>query len=132
VVALVLLADIRLLVVGLFWFGWTAAPQYSWALPSVAAGFIGGGFNVIFQQCINYIVDTFGLYAASATAANTFLRSVMACGLPLAAGPMFHSLGVGPAMSILGGVASALLPVPFLFMKIGPTLRKRSRFAPVY
>lgn len=23
---------------GLFWFGWTAAPRYSWALPVVAAG----------------------------------------------------------------------------------------------
>lgn len=23
---------------GLFWFGWTADPKYSWALPSVAAG----------------------------------------------------------------------------------------------
>lgn len=24
--------------VGVFWFGWTAAPKYSWALPTVAAG----------------------------------------------------------------------------------------------
>ena len=23
---------------GMFWFGWTAAPKYSWALPTVAAG----------------------------------------------------------------------------------------------
>lgn len=23
---------------GMFWFGWTAAPRYSWALPTVAAG----------------------------------------------------------------------------------------------
>lgn len=26
------------LVVGLFWFGWTAAPEYSWVLPVVAGG----------------------------------------------------------------------------------------------
>jgi hypothetical protein len=55
----------------------------------------------------------------------------MAAGLPLAAKPMFHSLGVGPAMSILGGVAVAAIPVPFLFLKYGLALRKKSTFAPV-
>lgn len=80
---------------------------------------------------INYLVDVYGLYAASATAANTFLRSIMAAGLPMAARPMFHNLGVGPAMSILGAVATALLPVPFVFMKYGLVLRKKSQFAPV-
>lgn len=44
--------------------------------------------------------------------------------------PMFHNLGVGPAMSILGGVAALALPVPFLFMRYGVSLRKMSRFAP--
>lgn len=77
---------------GLFMFGWTAAPKYHWILPVVAAGLIGAGFNTIFQQCINVLVDTYGLYAASATAANTFLRSLFAFGLPLAAGPMFRNL----------------------------------------
>jgi hypothetical protein len=80
---------------------------------------------------INYLVDVYGLYAASATAANTFLRSVLAAGLPLAARPMYHTMGVGPATSVLGAVAAALLPVPFIFMKIGLVLRKKSNFAPV-
>lgn len=44
---------------------------------------------------------------------------------------MFNGLGVGPAMSILGGIATLILPVPFLFMKYGLALRGRSRFAPV-
>lgn len=93
--------------------------------------FIGAGFNVIFQQCINFLVDTYGVYAASAVSANTFLRSIMAAGLPLAAQPMFHNLGVGPAMSILGAVATIAIPVPFVFMKYGLALRKKSSFAPV-
>lgn len=41
-----------LMVVGLFWFGWTASPLHPWPLPVVAAGFVGGGFNIIFQQCM--------------------------------------------------------------------------------
>ena len=52
-------------------------------------------------------------------------------GLPMAAKSMFHTLGVGPAMSILGGVATLALPVPFLFMRYGLKLRKMSKFAPV-
>ena len=87
--------------------------------------------SVIFQQCINFLVDTYTLYAASAVSANTFLRSLLACGFPLVARPMFHNLGVGPAMSILGAVACLALPVPLLFMKFGLRLRKMSKFAPV-
>lgn len=77
-------------------------------------------------------MDTYGLYAASAVSANTFLRSIFGCGLPLAAGPMFHNMGVGPAMSVLGAVAAAAIPVPLIFMRYGRTLRKMSRFAPVH
>jgi hypothetical protein len=43
----------------------------------------------------------------------------------------FNNLGVGPAMSILGGIACLALPVPFIFMKYGLKLRRMSRFAPV-
>lgn len=118
-----------LFAIGLFWFGWTANPIIHWLSPVFAAGFIGAGFIVIFQQCINFLVDTYGLYAASAVSANTFLRSVLAAGLPMAAMPMYHRLGVGPATSILGGVAVAAIPVPFLFMKYGVALRKKSSFA---
>ena len=77
-------------------------------------------------------MDTYQLYAASAVSSNTILRSLMAAGVPLAATPMFENLGVAPAMSILGGVATIAIPVPFLFMKYGLALRKRSSFAPVH
>ncbi|KAI5358126.1 putative major facilitator superfamily, MFS transporter superfamily [Septoria linicola] len=116
---------------GLFWFGWTADPKYHWSIPVIAAGFIGAGFNTIFQQCLNYLVDTYGLFAASAVSANTFLRSLIAFGLPLAAKPMFGAMGVGHAASVLGGVSCLALPVPLVFMKIGHKLRQRSKFAPM-
>ena len=121
-----------LFVIGLFWFGWTASSQFSWALPTVAAAFIGSGFNIIFQQCILFLVDTYGLYAASAVSGNTFLRSLLACAFPLVAKPMFGNLGVGPAMSVLGGVACLALPVPLILMRYGLRLRRMSKFAPVH
>jgi len=144
-------------VVGLFTFGWTADPKIHWGPSIVAAGFIGAGFNTIFQQCINFLVDTYRLYAASAVSANTLLRSVLAATLPFAVRPMqvfsspppwkvfkfgknidlivfknrFSNLGPGLAMSILGGIATLALPVPFVFMKYGLSLRRKSTFAPV-
>ncbi|OJJ43873.1 hypothetical protein ASPZODRAFT_73588 [Penicilliopsis zonata CBS 506.65] len=116
---------------GIFWFGWTAAPKYHWILPVTAGGFIGAGFNIVFQQCINFLVDTYGPYAASAVSGNNFLRSLLAFGLPLAARPMFLNMGVGPAASVLGGISCLALPVPFLFMKYSLRLRRMSKFAPV-
>ena len=120
-----------LFAIGLWWFGWTSTPRIHWLSPVFAAVFTGAGFNIIFQQCINFLIDTYGLYAASAVSANTFLRSVFAAGLPLAAQPMFHNLGVGPAMSILAAVATIAIPVPFISMKYGLKLRRMSYFAPV-
>lgn len=114
---------------GLFWFGWTASPAYHWILPCIAAAFIGAGFNTIFQQCINFLVDTYAVYAASAVAANTILRSIFAACLPFTVRPMFDALGVGKSMSILGAIAGCMIPVPFLFAKFGPSLRRRSNFA---
>jgi MFS family permease len=120
-----------LMVIGLFLLGWTATPDYHWIWPVLGTGFIGAGFNTTFQQCLNFLVDTYGIYAASATSANTFLRSLFAAGLPLAARPMFLGLGAGPACSILGGIAAVMLPVPFLFLRYGVQLRQMSKFAPV-
>ncbi|GAM82311.1 hypothetical protein ANO11243_002900 [Dothideomycetidae sp. 11243] len=119
-----------LFVVGLFWFAWTGSPSHHWILPCLAAVFIGFGFNSIFQQSINYLIDVYKIYAASATAAVTFLRSIMAAGLPLAVNPLLSKLGVGPGLSVFGGVAALLLPVPLLFMKFGPRIRGFSKLAP--
>ncbi|KAF5858581.1 hypothetical protein ETB97_004266 [Aspergillus alliaceus] len=120
-----------LLTGGLFWFGWTAATRYPWPLPVVGGGLIGTGFTIVFQQCLNFLVDAYGPYAASAVSANTILRSILACALPMAARPMFENLGIAPASSLLGGISCLALPVPFLLMKYGAVLRKKSRFIPL-
>jgi multidrug resistance protein len=114
---------------GLFWFGWTSSPKYHWILPTFALGFVGAGFSCIFQQCINVLVDSYSVYAASAVSANTILRSVLAAGLPFAVTPMYTSLGVPVSFSILGALAGIAIPVPFIFAKYGARLRARSSFS---
>jgi DHA1 family multidrug resistance protein-like MFS transporter len=84
----------------------------------------------IFLQALNYLVDAYLMVAASTIAANTFLRSFFGAGFPLFAVQMFHNLGVEWAGSLLGFLAVAFLPIPFLFYIFGKRLRKFSRYAP--
>lgn len=43
---------------------------------------------------------------------------------------MFHNLGVNWAGSLVGFLAIAFLPIPFLFYIFGERLRKMSSYAP--
>jgi DHA1 family multidrug resistance protein-like MFS transporter len=79
---------------GLFWFGGSSGNDKSPAIGIVGAGCIGAGFILIFQNAVNYLIDAFTIHAASAQAANTFLRSLAGAGFPLFATPMFKNLGV--------------------------------------
>lgn len=117
--------------IGLFWFAWTGNyPSISWVAPTLSGIFTGAGILLIFLQALNYLIDAYLVVAASAIAANTFLRSFFGAGFPLFATQMFMTLGVDWAGSLLGFLGVAFLPIPFLFYKYGPKLRKMSRFAP--
>lgn len=112
-----------------FLIGWTAEPGVSWVAPCIGLIMLGTGFFTIFQAALNYLVDTFQIYAASAIGANTFLRSCVAGALPLVVGPLYHNLGVGPGSSITGGFAAILIPVPFAFYFYGKKLRAASKWS---
>ncbi|KZF25582.1 putative MFS multidrug transporter [Xylona heveae TC161] len=68
---------------GLFVFGWTGAKNIHWIAPCIGAVLMGLGFFTIFQSALNYLIDTFQRYSASAVGANTFLRSCTAAAFPL-------------------------------------------------
>ncbi|KAI1337457.1 polyamine transporter 1 [Xylariaceae sp. FL0016] len=115
---------------GQFITGWTADPDVApWIAPVIGLFLTGCGFNTIFQAALNYLVDTFQMYAASAVAANTFLRSCFAAAFPLIVSPMYHNIGVGPGTSIFAGFASLLLPVPFVFSIYGKRIRAANKWS---
>lgn len=115
---------------GLFMFGGSSSNSDSAVIGIIGAGMIGAGFILIFQNAVNYLIDAFTVHAASAQAANTFLRSLAGAGFPLFGTPMFHKLGVNWASYLLGFVASVLIPIPILFYIFGERLRGMSRFSP--
>jgi hypothetical protein len=77
-----------------------------------------------------YLVDTYTVYAASATAAATVFRSLLGALLPLAGNSMYNALGLGWGTSLLGLIAVAFIPAPFVFFIFGQRIRE-SRFSHV-
>ncbi|KAI5457320.1 major facilitator superfamily [Mariannaea sp. PMI_226] len=117
--------------IGIFWFGWTGYHKdILWVAPTLSGLFTGFGLMSIFLQCLNYIVDSYLMFAASAIAGNTLLRSTCGAVFPLFARQMFDGMGIQWASTLLGCVALALVPIPFIFYKYGAKLRQRSAYAP--
>lgn len=114
---------------GLFLFAWTADPEIFWLVPCIGIVLEGIGFFTIFQAALNYLIDTFQRYAASAVAANTFLRSVFAGAFPLFITPMLSNIGVGWGVSIFGFVAALMIPIPYLFYIYGKRIRASGQWS---
>lgn len=70
------------------------------------------------------------MFAASAIAANTFMRSIFGGVFPLFATFMFQGMGIEWASTLLGCVAAVLVPMPVAFYLFGKKVRAKSKFAP--
>ncbi|KAH9947520.1 MFS polyamine transporter [Amylocystis lapponica] len=120
-----------LLVIGAFWLGWTGNyPSVPWYVPALATIPIGASVSMVFISFIAYLVDTYLIYAASALAANTMIRSAVAAAFPLFTVQMFTNLGINWACTLIGLLALLMAPSPYLFYKFGPWIREKSTFAP--
>ncbi|RDL39105.1 putative fluconazole resistance protein [Venustampulla echinocandica] len=116
---------------GLFWFGWSGyRADIHWIVPTLSGILTGFGLLAIFLQSLNYIVDAYLMFAASAIAGNTFLRSLAGAGFPMFSQYMFKALHVNWAGTLLGCVATVLIPIPVCFYFYGEKLRRKSAFAP--
>ncbi|PKS08103.1 hypothetical protein jhhlp_005378 [Lomentospora prolificans] len=116
--------------ISMFWFAWSAEyKSVHWIVPTIAGSFLSMAMLLIFVAYINYLMDTYLLYAASAIAANTIARFACSAAAPLFTKQMFGALGVGGGGSLIGGVAVILTAIPFLFWKYGRILRLKSKYA---
>ncbi|KAJ5689525.1 hypothetical protein N7462_003917 [Penicillium macrosclerotiorum] len=115
--------------IGLFWFAWTAKKSISWGSPTVAIMVFAWGNLCVFVGTIQYLVDTYtGLTVASAMSANSLARYGLAAAFPLFTVQMYTRLGIDWASSLLGFIAIALMPVPWVFYKTGKKLRSLSKY----
>ncbi|KXN89076.1 putative drug/proton antiporter YHK8 [Leucoagaricus sp. SymC.cos] len=115
--------------VGLFWLAFTTYPSVPWIVPIIASIPFGTGIYFVFTSTFTYLVTTYRPIAASAMAANSAMRSTFAAVFPLFAGAMYKRLGTVGATALLAGLTTIMAPLPFIFARIGPRLRRQSPFA---
>lgn len=114
--------------VGLLIYGWTAEYLVHWIVPVIGTVIIGFGMIVVFTPVGIYLIDAFTIYSASATAANTVLRSLGGAFLPLCGPRLYASLGTGWGNTLLAVLSLAMIPMIWYAMKFGEEARMRSKF----
>ncbi|GAP83897.1 putative benomyl methotrexate resistance protein [Rosellinia necatrix] len=123
-----LILGVLLIPAGLIWYGWTAEYKIHWIVPIIGTSFIGMGVNLVWIPVQSYLIDAFTIYAASALAANTVVRSIFGVVLPLAGQPLYDKLGLGWGNTLLAFIALATAPLTWLIMKYGERMRLHPRF----
>lgn len=98
-------------------------------MPTLAGTFLSTSLMLVYVAIINYLTDTYTDYAASVIAANTVTRSAGSAAAPLFTNQMFSALGVGGGGSLIGGVATLLALIPFVFYRYGSRIRRKSKYA---
>ncbi|KAK6203365.1 multidrug resistance protein 10 [Scheffersomyces amazonensis] len=124
-----LMAGVFIVPIGLFIIAWTSYPHVHWIGPIMGSAVYGVGTILVFNGIFAYTVEAYRLYAASAMATNSFVRSVMAGIFPLFGVQMYEGMGIQWATSLLAFFACALIPIPFVFYKYGESLRAKSPYA---
>ena len=118
--------------IGFFIFAWSADINHGhvfWLVPCIGLACVGCGILLIFLQALNYLIDVYLMYSASAIAANTMVRSLLAAVFPLVATYMFHNMGVNWASTLLGLLALIMAPVPIMFYYFDEKLRNSSKYS---
>ncbi|MDI1488095.1 MAG: hypothetical protein OHK93_007369 [Ramalina farinacea] len=117
------------IVVGLFWFAWTASPDIHWMINTAAGIPFGFGIVLVTISSTNYLVDSYTVFAASALTVCICARATCGAVFPLFVRGLFGSLGVQRTLSIPGLLALLCAPFPFVFYRYGPAVRAKCRYA---
>ena len=88
------------------------------------------GNVTVFISAALYLIDVYGaLSGASAMAAIGILRYLLGAAFPLFTVQMYDRLGIKWATALLGFICVVMLPIPLVFYKFGPAIRRRSNYS---
>lgn len=129
-----------MLPVGMFAYGLVSvgpARDLHWFAPIFFSWMVGLSNFAVYMATIDYMVASYGKYAASATGGNGFCRDLLAGTAALFAGPMYDNTAKHAGewrymwpTEILALVALLLvIPVYLLYFKYGEILRRKSTYA---
>jgi multidrug resistance protein len=112
-----------------FWFAWTNYPSIHWIVCIIGTAPFGFGVILIYMGCMNYLIDSYTIYAASVLAANAVLRSIFGAVLPIVSTWMYDGVGIHWAPSIPAFISLLFLPFPFFFYRHGAAVRAKCKYA---
>ncbi|QRW15487.1 major facilitator superfamily transporter [Ceratobasidium sp. AG-Ba] len=116
--------------ISFFWFGWTSYPRIHYLAPAFSGALSGFSIVLLFLSLFNYIIDAYLMFAASALAISTVVRSMFGAGFPLFATNMYENLNPRIASTVLGAIALVMIPIPFVLKRYGAMIRRKSKYAP--
>jgi hypothetical protein len=114
---------------GLLLYGISAHFKTHWIVPNIGAAMFAAGLILSFQCAQTYVVDSYERYAASATGAAAFIRTMAGFSFPLFAPGLYKAVGVAVGNGILAGIAAVIcLAAPAVMWKYGERIRARSQY----
>ncbi|PWN98487.1 MFS general substrate transporter [Tilletiopsis washingtonensis] len=115
--------------IGAFIYGWTAYSHVSIAGPVVGITLLMTSVYQVYLSCFLYLSDSYGPYASSALAAQSFARNLAGTAFPLFCEQMYHRLGYQWASTLAGLLGAVLGIAPFVLFFKGPQIRARSKLS---
>ncbi|KAI1815193.1 MFS transporter [Poronia punctata] len=109
-------------------YGWAAQAALPLPLFLLTTGLMGLALILVYLPLNAYVVDAFGLYAASGMTAIIVTRCLMSTILPLATDPLVRRFDWGVGISVLAAVGLALAPIPLFVFKFGTRWRQFSGY----
>ncbi|CAK7568696.1 MAG: hypothetical protein SEPTF4163_006696 [Sporothrix epigloea] len=109
-------------------YGWSAELVLPLPCLLLAEGMLGATMTLTFIPLAAYVVDAFGLYAASAMTCVMITRCLCGTFLPLTVAPLVAALGYGWGFTVLAGVCLIGTPVPFVVYIYGERWRQLSKY----
>jgi hypothetical protein len=111
---------------GLIIFAWTAERQpIHWTIPLLGMTLYSFGMILAYVSIQTYLVDTFGIHAASAIAAGVVMRGILGCVFTVIGLRLYAELGYGWGTTLLASIVLLFAPVPALLYVYGERLRGR-------
>ncbi|CEL06509.1 hypothetical protein ASPCAL09685 [Aspergillus calidoustus] len=115
--------------IGMFAFAWTNAPSIHWSVSIILSSPFGFGCVLVILPIMNYLIDSYTIYAASVLAAAAIFRSIVGAVFPLFTAQMYHNLGIHWASSVPAFLTLLCAPFPLVMYRYGKAVRMKCKYS---